>query len=296
MKSRVITCLLYVGLLHIVQCHVHAQSGTGASLFTAQRVASAFGYNGQLQITDNSGSTQGQVNGQLFWSKEYTANDNSFVPAVITLAAGNSILSDQLRSNLSAMASQLSGGSAATNGPPLCEPIQFADGSKGYAFVPGFGAGGSGYCVLITSANGKYDLAVKLDFPGNGDEIKETELNKEYFAHVMDQSKPWDFLRNAVQNLDPLAAREYANLQSKPEVKPGSISTSGAAGPLAMQSPTSVKTPEPLPSQVATTPQPAISPSLALPADTSHWVLLTLLAAVAIIVIGYFVLRRQKPR
>jgi hypothetical protein len=237
MKTLLIRWLGCLCSLLLLQSEV---KGDG-SLFTAQTVANAFGYNGQLQITANHSSTQGQVNGQLFWSNIYTAPDNSFVPTVITLAAGKAILSDQLQAKLSAMSAQQS--NSTTGAPPTAEAIQLDDGSQGYAFLSGFGAGGSGYCAIITSADGKYDLVVKMSFPGNGEPIKQTAANQEYLARVLNRKNPWSYFKTVLNKLGPVASQEYTNLQSSGQN--GSASTTSGTPPSPASAPFSPSNPAP---------------------------------------------------
>jgi len=169
--------LLFYCFLIWTQCLLSAQSQTRNLIFSPQSVAKSFNYRGELNLVDNSESVRDQVSGKLFWSRIFTSNDGSFVPAVITLASGGSVLTNQLQSKLELAIAKMP--KAETVGTPRpCERVQLSDGSKGYAFVTGVGAGGSGCCAIVTSSDHRYDLVLTLNFPGNGEPIKQTELTR----------------------------------------------------------------------------------------------------------------------
>lgn len=159
----------------------HAQGSD--PFITPQDVAASFRYDGDLELRDVTQSNRSSNQG-VIWSGHFTASDNTFAPATITVAAGRSILTPDLARRLGGITRLDPAPAQRAAAPPLAKAITLSNGAEGFVFQSGMGPGGFGYSAVATTADGAFDVAISLNFSSSAP-IEKTARTGPYYEAIM---------------------------------------------------------------------------------------------------------------
>lgn len=191
---------------------VRGDEGEAPSWPRADVVAKAFGYAGELEITNFKPAAGGYHKiGDGIWAASYESPEGTFVRATVILFAGGSHLTEKKRATLTKQVAETEAAEReAGENEDAGAPVGLADTSTrgfaldaertAYGYVAGFGQGGTTYGVSWVSPDGAYDAYMEISYSYEEGSVVETEGTAEYLERVL--STPIAVLGTASKQID----------------------------------------------------------------------------------------------
>ena len=219
-------------------CAVVSSAGAGQpnGLIEPSYVASALHFDRQLRFQDITESARFR-NSNVLWSGDFVSEDKTLPITTIVVSRGKTELTDEQRQKFLVAAKKeirLPGGKIM---PPVAMPIRLADGAEGFSCLAGFGPGGISYAAVVTTPDGRYDIAMALGFAANDSEEKDVSPPLSDLQS-RSQSDVAVTLESALQNIYPTLAKNISSRLAEsppatfppPLLSPSATSSKRSAG------------------------------------------------------------------
>jgi hypothetical protein len=126
-------------------------------------MARALRFDGDMRVEDITRAARFR-NPNVLWSGNFLSSNGALPATTIVVAKGGTELTADAKQKFLAASKHeipLPNGQVV---PPTTTPLRLADGAEGFSYLAGFGPGGTSYAAVVTTPDGKYDIAIGMGF------------------------------------------------------------------------------------------------------------------------------------